>query len=321
MMRSERCLSLAVCLGVLAALVVAFITPGQARAAHRSFAPIRRIGSPSPLARGPNASHGTSVTAANWAGYDVVGAGLSSVTATWTQPLAQSSSPPDSDAAFWAGLDGDGSQTVEQIGTESFMAGGSIHYDAWYEMYPAVAVSITSLTISPGDEMTATVISDGAGNFTLTLVDDATHAPPFSIVKRNGVTSPESAEVVAEAPTDARTGDLLALTDFGTVDFTSCAIDGQPISAFDWNRIDMVADDGSTLATTSTLGSDGASFSVSQPATVDVTPPTTTVTGADARWHDTAVTLTFTAVDNGGGSGVAYTQYELDAGPWTTAPR
>jgi len=46
----------------------------------------------------------------------------------------------------------------------------------------------------------------------------------------------------------------------------------------------------------------------------DVTPPVTTVTGADAAWHDAAVTLTFAAADNAGGSGVAYTQYSFDAG-------
>ena len=258
------------------------------------------------------------MTAANWAGYDVTGGGLSSVTATWTQPFAQSTSPPDSDAAFWVGLDGDGSSTVEQTGTEAYMEDGSIHYDAWYEMYPAAEVTITSLTISPGDEMTGTVTSDGLGGFTLTLADDTTH-DSFTTVKRNGVIAPESAEVIAEAPTDATTSDLLPLADFGTVNFTSCAFDGQPISDFPWNCIDMVADGGASLATTSALGSDGASFSVSQPAVVDVTPPTTTVTGADARWHDKAVTLTFKAVDNPGGSGVAYTQYKLDGDAWTDA--
>jgi hypothetical protein len=46
----------------------------------------------------------------------------------------------------------------------------------------------------------------------------------------------------------------------------------------------------------------------------DVTPPVTTVTGADAAWHDAAVTLAFAATDNAGGSGVASTQYSCDAG-------
>jgi hypothetical protein len=50
----------------------------------------------------------------------------------------------------------------------------------------------------------------------------------------------------------------------------------------------------------------------------DVTPPVTTVTGADVVWHDAAVTLSFAAADNAGGSGVAYTQYSFNAGKtWT----
>ena len=55
------------------------------------------------------------------------------------------------------------------------------------------------------------------------------------------------------------------------------------------------------------------------PLAVDTIAPTTTVAGADARWHDKAVTLTFNATDNPGGTGVASTQYRLDHGGWTTA--
>jgi hypothetical protein len=54
------------------------------------------------------------------------------------------------------------------------------------------------------------------------------------------------------------------------------------------------------------------------PLAVDAIAPTTTVSGADALWHDKAVVLTFSAVDNPGGSGVAYTEYSLDRGEtWT----
>ncbi len=279
-----------------------------------AMAPIRRIGTPGPLVHGANGFSGTSETSGNWAGYDVTGSDFTSVTASWTQPAASSTSSNGSDTAFWVGLDGDGSETVEQIGTEAYKANGSVHYDAWYEMYPSNMVTIHSLTISPGDEITATVTANGAGGFTLTLAD-ATTQVSFSKTLSNGVTKPKSAEVIAEAPTDATTGDLLALTDFDTLDFTGCAFDGQSISAFDWNRIDMVSDSGTTLVTTSALGSDGASFTVSQPATADVTPPTTTVHGAGG-WHHKAVTLTFSATD-AGGSGVAYTQYRLGAGAWT----
>jgi hypothetical protein len=52
----------------------------------------------------------------------------------------------------------------------------------------------------------------------------------------------------------------------------------------------------------------------------DAAPPTTTATGAvNGRWYDSAVTVDFTAADNVGGSGVAYTEYSLDGGAWTQA--
>jgi hypothetical protein len=43
----------------------------------------------------------------------------------------------------------------------------------------------------------------------------------------------------------------------------------------------------------------------------DKTPPTTKVSGVDKKWHNKPVTLTFTATDNAGGSGVAHTEYRL----------
>ena len=57
------------------------------------------------------------------------------------------------------------------------------------------------------------------------------------------------------------------------------------------------------------------------PLAVDRIAPTTTVHGADELWHRSAVTLTFTATDNPGGSGVVQTQYALGGGPWTRGTR
>jgi len=54
--------------------------------------------------------------------------------------------------------------------------------------------------------------------------------------------------------------------------------------------------------------------------TPDTTPPTTTVSGADTLWHNADVTLTFTATDDEGGSGMvggeAKTEYQIDGGDW-----
>jgi hypothetical protein len=54
------------------------------------------------------------------------------------------------------------------------------------------------------------------------------------------------------------------------------------------------------------------------PLAVDTVAPVTSVHGADQLWHAQPVTLSFSAVDNPGGSGVVLTQYSLDGGPWTS---
>jgi hypothetical protein len=56
---------------------------------------------------------------------------------------------------------------------------------------------------------------------------------------------------------------------------------------------------------------------VADTITLDTVPPATT-TKADHLWHRHPVTLSFTATDNAGGSGVKRTLYKIDAGPWTT---
>jgi hypothetical protein len=239
-------------------------------------APIRRIGHTRPGFSGLLGS--SLVTSGNWAGYDVTGGGFTSVTATWTQPVVQPDAL-DTDSSFWVGLDGDGgSQTVEQTGTEGYSQDGTVFYDAWYEMYPADEVVISSLIINSGDVMTGSVTSDGAGHFTLTIADDTTGDSYTAPPEYSAAAQDESAEVIAEAPTNASTDDIIPLADFGTVQFTNCAFNGLPISGFDWNQIDMVSDSGATLASTSALSADGASFSVT---TSGVTPtPTPTATPA-----------------------------------------
>jgi hypothetical protein len=55
----------------------------------------------------------------------------------------------------------------------------------------------------------------------------------------------------------------------------------------------------------------------------DGTPPTTKVRvePADVFWHRKPVTLTFSATDNAGGSGVDFTQYRIDDDLWTEGTR
>jgi hypothetical protein len=197
-------------------------------------------------------------------------------------------------------------------------------------MYPDTAHFIpgTKLAIHAGDRVTAGVTwtpatpAGGASpatpeKFTLTLVNQTT-GQTFTDIEtadKIGVQAERSSvEIVAEAPSLAD-GSILPLAGFGLVNFHACAFEGQPIADFDWSRIDMVfGDTNATEAATSALSPDGTAFSVS----TDLKPPVTTVSGAGATWHGKPVTLRFSATDNRGGTGVAYTQYSLDGGAtWT----
>jgi hypothetical protein len=258
------------------------------------------------------AAGGTTTTSSNWSGYDDSTDGpFTTVTATWVQPAVKNAGAVFTDTAFWVGIDGDNSDTVEQIGTEGYSQ-GIVGYDAWYEMYPAAPVPI-ELSIHPGDVITAGVSESGAV-FTLSLADTTTGASYQTLQAMSVPPLLASAEVIAEAPSDEY-DDVVDLADFATMTFTDCAFDGQPISDFDWNRIDMASDYSDSLVDQALpLDASGTSFSV----TTDVTPPRTVIAGDDGRWHRKPVTLHLHATDPGSGSGVAYSEYSLDDGAtWT----
>ena len=66
------------------------------------------------------------------------------------------------------------------------------------------------------------------------------------------------------------------------------------------------------------MGDNGTILATAAGGWPDTTAPPTTVSGADALWHNAPVTVSFSAADNAGGSGVAKTEYQLGAGAWTT---
>jgi hypothetical protein len=122
-------------------------------------------------------------------------------------------------------------------------------------MYPKFPVNL-SLTIHPGDTVTASVTTDGNGNFTLTIRDTTTGGS-FTTHQKLRHAKLGSAEVIAEAPSS---GGVLPLANFGSVAFSAATVNGQPIGSFHPDRIDMVSGT-TTKATTSAL-SNGKAFTV-----------------------------------------------------------
>ena len=214
-----------------------------------------RAGAPAQLRFDPNKKISQS-TSSNWSGYSAVNGRYTSVSANWTQPTASCTSATTY-SSFWVGLDGDGSNTVEQTGTSADCSGGSPRYYAWYEMYPKFPVNL-SLTIRPGDAISASVTTNGSGSFTLTIRDNST-GQSFTTTERQRKARLASAEAIAEAPSSS--GGVLPLTNFGTASFSAVTVNGQSIGTFNPDKIDMVS--GSTVKAQTSALSGGTSFSVS----------------------------------------------------------
>ena len=208
-----------------------------------------------------------------WAGYSAVGQRFTSVTATWTQPQVYFKGSAKRWVAIWVGLDGKAgiSSTVEQTGTQANCQGGSdpwADYFAWYEMFPKPPFTIATahgpggsqnMVENPRDTITATVTSLSDRRFRLTLIDD-TKGERFSIIETSRDAKCYSAEIIVES----LSGDDPGLPGFDPVHFTNCAIDGRPIASFHLQKTDISAIGGLAMTSTSALGDDSTSFTVTR---------------------------------------------------------
>ncbi|HTA32113.1 MAG TPA: G1 family glutamic endopeptidase [Solirubrobacteraceae bacterium] len=176
--------------------------------------------------------HGTSE---NWSGYALTGPGpYESVSASWTQPAVNCVKTRNGYAAFWIGIDGDTSETVEQTGTEGDCVAGKATYGAWYEMYPRGSVPIAEPVV-PGDQFTASVTYVSKALFGLIsqfslVLSDSTQGWSRTVTAWIRTPKLASAEAIAEAPSSLLLGEL-PLSDFGTVGFTGFSANGSTITA------------------------------------------------------------------------------------------
>jgi len=157
----------------------------------------------------------------NWSGYAATTGTYTSVSASWVQPKGTCTSG-DQYAAFWIGLDGYSSSTVEQTGSEVDCVGRTAEYYAWYEAYPAASKDYNN-TVKAGDVFNSTVTYTGNNQFSLYLQDVTESWSHTTVVTVSGAKR-TSAEVIAEAPCCTFLGGILPLTNFGTMNFTSSVV-------------------------------------------------------------------------------------------------
>jgi hypothetical protein len=238
--------------GMLALAAPLSLAGGAVSSAAAATASLHAPLIPAPPLPGQTASAGSNST--NWSGYAAKGT-FTTVRSNWIEPAAKCASDPNSYAAFWVGLDGDGTNSVEQTGSDSDCSGTSPSYYAWYEMYPAAPVYYTN-PVSPGDAMVASVVKSGT-SFVL-KISDTTKGWTKSVTKTSLTDRGGSAEVITEAPSSA-TG-VLPLADFVKVNYAGSNIDGVSLSAAGAQSITMVKG-GVVESATSALTNSGHNFS------------------------------------------------------------
>ncbi len=229
--------------------------------------------------------HATAVQSANWAGYADTNDTYNSVASSWTEPTVNCSNSsagldslfgltallggPGAASAFWVGLDGYNSSSVEQLGTDSDCDSGAPSYYAWYEMYPNPSVQLPSqYPVQPGDQMTALVAANSAGTSFTLEIKDATAGWTFSTTQTGSGFARSSAEVIAEAPSSCTLlfCSEVPLADFGQINYSGSSVINASgtkgsLASFAANEITM-SNNGTTLATPSSLTSNGSAFSV-----------------------------------------------------------
>ena len=174
-----------------------------------------------PAGRTFTSTRGAQAESTNWSGYAATTGTYSAVSASWTQPKGTCSNG-DQYAAFWVGLDGYSSSSVEQTGTEVDCVGRTAEYYAWWEMYPGASVdySTTKYPVHYGDSFTASVTYTAPNSYALVLTDNTAHWTASTTQSLAGAAR-SSAEVIAEAPCCTFFGGILPLTNFGTMNFTN----------------------------------------------------------------------------------------------------
>jgi hypothetical protein len=204
----------------------------------------------------------TNTTSNNWAGYADLSNTYSTVTGKWTEPTVTCTSTTAL-AAFWVGIDGFSSGSVEQDGTLAECSGGSLFSFSWWEMYPTNAIQVVGSTVKAGDSITSSVVRSGS-TYTLKVTDSTHTANSFTKTETCSSCANSSAEWIAEAPSGS--AGIYPLPKFTTWTVSGATVKGGSttgvISTFPNDKINMVNSSNQTKATTGPLNAAGNGFSV-----------------------------------------------------------
>jgi Peptidase A4 family len=212
----------------------------------------------------------------NWFGYDQGtleqgGKLFSSIGGDWTVPTAsRHTNGQDEFSSDWIGIGGgcvDAGCTVTdstliQAGTEQDVsAGGATSYSAWWEIIPGPSLTITNMTIAPGDHMHSLIGETLVGSdlWTITL-QDVTRNETFTTTVPYSSTH-LTAEWIEETPLILGTNaGFAALPNLTNPNFDLATTNGASANLKSSEEMQLVDSNGSVIGTPSAPDSDGDGF-------------------------------------------------------------
>jgi hypothetical protein len=212
----------------------------------------------------------------NWFGYnqgtlEQGGKLFNSVTGNWTVPAATQHTSGQAEASSdWIGIGGGcvdagctaTDATLLQTGTEQDVSSsGAPSYSAWWEVIPAPSVTITSMSVSPGDHMSASIseVVPNANVWTITL-KDLTNGQSFTTTVPYSSTH-GTAEWIEETPLLIGTNaGFAALPNLTTPAFDLATTNGAPANLKTSEEMNLVDSSGNVIGAPSAPDPDADGF-------------------------------------------------------------
>jgi hypothetical protein len=207
--------------------------------------------------------HANTNQSSNWFGYgqgtlEQGGKLFTSVTGNWTVPTATQHTAGQSEASSdWIGIGGGcidagctaTDSTLIQTGTEQDVSTtGAPSYSAWYELVPAPSLTVSGMTVNPGDQMHASVSEViGDSNLWDITIQDLTRGESYSTTVPYSSTH-ATAEWIEETPLEiganAGFADLPNLTNPA---FSSGTTNGAPVKLSTSEQMDLIDSNGTVI--------------------------------------------------------------------------